>query len=188
MSLTNTSTRYGSFTKIFHWLIVILFAWQYVSGNIMTGMERGDIVGGLNQNNYYNWHKSIGLVALAIAVFRLLNRYIGQLPGWAPTLSTPEKKFIHRAEQVLYLAMFVMPVSGYFYVMAGGFGVHLFEIWHLPDPIGRSETLAFIGKWVHIVSGYILAAAVLSHLFIVFRHQFIMKDGLLRRMLPQFKS
>ena len=56
MSLTNTSTRYGSFTKIFHWLIVILFAWQYVSGNIMTGMERGDIVGGLNQNNYYNWH------------------------------------------------------------------------------------------------------------------------------------
>ncbi|MEL6839519.1 MAG: cytochrome b [Pseudomonadota bacterium] len=188
MALTNTSERYGAFTKIFHWAIVVLFAWQYFSGNVMTGMERGDIVAGLNQNNYYNWHKSIGLVALAIATFRLLNRYMGQLPSWAPTLTTSEKTFIHRAEQVLYLAMFVMPISGYFYVMAGGFGVHLFEVWRMPNPIGKVESIAFVAKWIHIVSGYVLAAAVLGHLFVVFRHQFVMKDGLLRRMLPQRKS
>ena len=125
MPLQNTSQSYGAFTKLFHWIIVILFAWQYVSGNIMTGMERGDIVVSLNQNDYYNWHKSIGLVALAIAIARLLNRYIGQLPGWASTLSGGEKKVIHRLEQVLYLAMFVMPITGYIYVMAGGFGVLL---------------------------------------------------------------
>ena len=184
MALTNTSDGYGAFTKFFHWVIVLLFAWQYVSGNIMTGMERDDIVGGLTQNHYYNWHKSIGLVALAIAIFRLINRYLGQLPPWAPTLSDGEKRFIHRAEQVLYLAMFVMPITGYIYVMAGGFGVMLFGEWRLPNPIGRSETLADIGKWVHIVTGYVLVAAVLGHLFVVFRHQFFMRDGLLRRMLP----
>lgn len=188
MTLMNTNERYGALTKLFHWLIVILFAWQYFSGNVMTGMERGATVVGLNQNNYYNWHKSIGLVALAIAIFRLLNRFIGSLPSWAPTLSNTEKKFIHRAEQVLYLAMFIMPISGYFYVMAGGFGVHLFEVWKMPNPIGKVENIAFVAKWVHIISGYVLAAAVLSHLFVVFRHQFVMKDGLLRRMLPQRKS
>ncbi|MEL6684398.1 MAG: cytochrome b [Pseudomonadota bacterium] len=184
MPLQNTSDSYGAFTKLFHWIIVILFAWQYVSGNIMTGMERGDVVASLNQNDYYNWHKSIGLVALAIAIARLLNRYIGQLPGWAPTLSGSEKKVIHRLEQVLYLAMFVMPVTGYIYVMAGGFGVLLFGEYKLPDPIGKAETLAFYGKWIHIYAGYVLAAAVAGHLFIVLRHQLFMKDGLLLRMLP----
>jgi cytochrome b561 len=186
--LKNTSEHYGAFTKFFHWSIVVLFAWQYVSGNIMTGMERDQIVGGLTQNNYYNWHKSIGLVALLIASLRLLNRYIGQLPNWAPTLTPPEKKFIHCAEQVLYLAMFVMPISGYIYVMAGGFGVLLFGEWTLPDPIGKIDTLAFAAKWVHIVSGFVLAAAVLGHLFVVLRHQFVVKDSLVRRMLPQRRS
>lgn len=188
MGLTNSSDGYGALTKIFHWLIVVLFAWQYVSGDIMTGMERGQLVAGLNQNDYYNWHKSIGLVALAIAILRLLNRYLGKLPPWAPTLTGSEKKFIHRAEQVLYLAMFVMPISGYIYVMAGGFGVQLFGEWKLTNPIGKSETIAFWGKWVHIVSGYVLAAGVLGHLFVVLRHQFVVKDGLIRRMLPGGKD
>lgn len=184
MTLTNTSSSYGAFTKLFHWIIVLLFAWQFFSGNVMTGMERGEVVVTLTQNDYYNWHKSIGLVALLIAVFRLLNRYLGQLPGWAPTLSGGEKKVIHRLEQALYLAMFIMPVSGYIYVMGGGYGVLLFGEWKLPDPIGKSEALAFYGKWIHIIAGYVLAAAVAGHLFIVFRHQFFMKDGLIYRMLP----
>ena len=188
MSLLNTSERYGSFTKLFHWLIVMLFAWQYMSGNIMTGMQRGELVIGLSQNDYYNWHKSIGLVALAIAVFRLANRYFGQLPNWAPTLTTGEQKFIHRAEQVLYAAMFVMPVTGDIYVMAGGFGVLMFGEWKLYNPIGKNPDIAFWGKWIHIISGWILAAAVLSHILIVLRHQLVMQDGLLWRMLPSRKK
>ncbi|MEM6712000.1 MAG: cytochrome b [Pseudomonadota bacterium] len=184
MPLTNSSESYGSFTKLFHWLIVALFAWQYISGNIMLEMERGSIVLGLNQNGYFNWHKSIGLVALAIAIFRIINRSVGQLPEWAPTLGSGEKVFIHRAEQVLYLVMFVMPISGYLYVMAGGFGVLLFGEWRLPNPIGKVEWLAFIAKWVHIVAGWVLATAVAGHVLLVLRHQLLMRDGLLWRMLP----
>lgn len=184
MALINANGQYGALTKLFHWAIVLFFAWQYVSGNIMTGMERDDIVVGMNQNAYYNWHKSIGLVALVIAVLRLINRSLGTLPPWAPTLTGGEQSFIHRMEQVLYTAMFVMPVSGYVYVMGGGFGVKLFGVWDLYNPIGRSELWAGIGKWIHIVSGYVLAAAVIAHLFIVLRHQFVVKDGLIKRMLP----
>ncbi|MFQ6550572.1 cytochrome b [Aestuariibius sp. 2305UL40-4] len=184
MALTNTSDRYGALTKFFHWLIVALFAWQYFSGNVMTGMERGSLVAGIGQNAYFNWHKSIGLVALGIAIFRIINRSIGQLPNWAPTLGNGEKVFIHRAEQVLYLAMFVMPISGYIYVMAGDYGVLLFGEWKLPNPIGKIEALANGAKWVHIVAGYVLAAAVLGHVLLVLRHQIFMRDGLLWRMLP----
>lgn len=184
MAITNSKDGYGAFTKLFHWLIVILFALQYIGGNIMTSLGRDETVIGLTQGDYYNWHKSLGLVALAIAILRLANRYAGQLPPWAPTITSREKIFVHRAEQVLYLAMFVMPVSGYIYVMAGDFGVLLFGEWRLPNPIGKQDTLAFVGKWVHIVSGWVLLAGIVGHLFVVLRHQFVMKDGLIKRMLP----
>ncbi|MCR9087622.1 MAG: cytochrome b [Rhodobacteraceae bacterium] len=184
MSIGNTQEGYGAFTKLFHWLIVILFALQYVGANIMTRIEWEETFVGLSQATYYNWHKSLGLVALAIAVFRLINRHLGRLPDWAPTLTEGEHRLIHRYEQVLYLAMFVMPVSGYLYVMSGGFGVQLFGVWKLTNPIGKWEELAFITKWIHIISSYVLLAAIIAHLWVVLRHQFVEKDGLIKRMLP----
>ena len=185
MGIGNTQEGYGALTKLFHWLIVILFALQYIGANIMTRIEWEETALGLSQATYYNWHKSLGLVALAIAVLRLVNRRVGRLPDWAPTLTPDEQRVIHRYEQLLYLAMFVMPVSGYLYVMAGGFGVELFGVWTLHNPIGKREALAFAAKWVHILSSYVLLAAILGHLWVVLRHQFIVKGGLIWRMLPR---
>lgn len=185
MSISNNQEGYGALTKLFHWLIVILFTLQYVGGNIMTAMAGGETVLGLTQAFFYNWHKSLGLIALAIAIPRLINRHTGRLPDWAPTLSKGEQRFIHRAEQVLYVAMFVMPISGYLYVMSGDYGVHLFGVWRLGNPIGKWEEMEFITKWIHIVSGYVLLAAIIGHLSVVLRHQFIVKDGLIKRMLPR---
>jgi cytochrome b561 len=132
MTLHNSSDGYGTLTKTLHWLVVALFAFQFAVANIMLRMDESGTVLGLSRDMYYNWHKSIGLVALAVAVVRLLARRSGQLPDWAPVLSERERRFIHRAEQVLYIAMFVMPVSGFLYVMAGGYGVTLFGMWELP--------------------------------------------------------
>lgn len=184
MSLTNTDDGYGAFTKLFHWLIVILFALQYAGGHIMTFIGFNSSFAGISTNSFYDWHKSLGLVALGIAVFRLINRHIGRLPAWAPGLTTGEKRFIHRDEQILYFAMFLMPVSGYLYVMSGGYGVMLFGLWKLDNPIGKWEELKLITKWMHIVGGYALLAGILGHVFVVLRHQFVLKDGLLKRMLP----
>jgi hypothetical protein len=109
MAMLNRQDGYGSLTKVLHWLVVALFAFQYTVANIMLGMDEKGLVLGLRQDTYYNWHKSIGLVALLVAALRVLARRSGRLPDWAPTLSEGERTFIHRAEQVLYTAMFVMP-------------------------------------------------------------------------------
>lgn len=184
MSLLNAASGYGSLTKLLHWLVAALFAFQYIAASIMTRMGPGDFVLGAPQSAYYNWHKSIGLVALAVAVVRLVNRRLGELPPWAASLGDTEKRFIHRAEQVLYLAMLVMPVTGFIYVMAGGYGVMLFGQWPLPNPIGSWPLVAGIAKWGHIGSGWVLLAAMGGHVGLVLRHQFVLRDGLLRRMLP----
>jgi cytochrome b561 len=184
MTLLNTQDGYGALTKLFHWLIVALFAFQFAAANMMLRIDANETALGLTQATYYNWHKSIGLVALVVAVFRLLARRHGELPPWAPGLSAPERKFVHRAEKVFYTAMFVMPISGYLYVMAGGYGVNLFGVVNLPNPIGTWQPLAFAAKWTHIVSGYALLLTLAGHLGLVLRHQLLLKDGLLHRMLP----
>lgn len=184
MALLNDGKSYGALTKTLHWLMVALFAFQYVAAAIMTRIDETGRVLGLGQSDYYNWHKSIGLVALAVAIVRIVNRRAGQLPDWAPTLREGERTFIHRAEQVLYTAMVVMPISGFVYVMAGGYGVRLFGVYDLANPIGVSGPLAAIGKWVHVGAAYVLLAAIIGHVGLVLRHQLILRDGLVWRMLP----
>jgi cytochrome b561 len=185
MALLNTRDGYGSLTKALHWLVVALFAFQFAAANIMLRLDDAGTALGLSQAAYYNWHKSIGLVALLVAVVRLLARKRGELPPWAPSLSARERAFIHRAEQVLYTAMFVMPVSGFLYVMAGGYGVNLFGVIDLPNPIGLRPTLATAAKWTHVAGAYALLAALVGHVGLVLWHTLVLRDGLLRRMLPR---
>ncbi len=120
MPALSSSAGYGSLTKAFHWVAAVLFALQFSGGWIMVRLGPEQALAEFSQSAYFNWHKSLGVLALLIAFGRVAVRRLGTLPPWAPTLTPGEQIFIHRAEQVLYAAMFVMPVSGYLYVMAGG--------------------------------------------------------------------
>lgn len=184
MSLFNSGRGYGGLTKFLHWSIALLFALQYVSATIMVRTAGDATALGLSQSTFYNWHKSLGLVALAMTVVRLANRRVGELPPWAPTLSTLEQAVVHRAEQLLYAAMLIMPVSGFVYVMAGGYGVRLFGVVDLVDPIGASPLLASAARWTHAASAILLLLPLGVHLGIVVSHHVILKDGLITRMLP----
>ena len=185
MPLLNSKHGYGGLTKALHWLIAILFALQYASAAIMLRTPADGDTFGVSQAALYNWHKSLGLLALLLAVARLVNRRAGALPPWAPTLTPLEQTIIHRAEQLLYAAMLAMPVSGLLYVMAGGFGVRLFGIVDLPNPIGTWPLLAMLAKWVHVASAFALLLPLGAHLALVLGHHFGLRDRLLARMLPQ---
>jgi cytochrome b561 len=184
MALLNSPAGYGALTKLFHWMVAALFASQYVLAAIMIRTPANGTVLGLAQNTSYNWHKSLGLVALVVTVARLLNRRAGRLPPWAPQLTAVEKVIIHRAEQFLYLAMVVMPVSGFIYVMAGDYGVKLFGVFDLPNPIGPMPLVATVAKWVHVASALLLLLPLGAHLGIVLGHHFGLKNKLIHRMLP----
>lgn len=184
MALLNSKHGYGTLTKVFHWLIALLFATQYVSAAIMLRTPDGATTLGVTQDSYYNWHKSLGLIALVVTVARLLNRRAGALPPWAPSLTKVEKLIIHRAEQLLYAAMLAMPLSGFIYVMAGGFGVRLFGLYDLPNPIGAVPWLAAMAKWLHVASAMGLLLPLGAHLGLVLGHHFGLRDKLIDRMLP----
>jgi cytochrome b561 len=79
-------------------------------------------------------------------------------------------------------------VSGFLYVMAGGYGVVLFGVASLPNPVGEHARLAALAKWTHVVSSYLLLLVLAGHVGLVLRHQLILKDGLLHRMLPRRRA
>jgi cytochrome b561 len=180
MALLSDGKRYGSVVKILHWAIVLLFAAQFAGGMTMTRLPPGGSACGLSGDALHNWHKSLGLVALAIACLRLWARRAGSLPPWAPSLSAGEQRLIHRYERLFYAAMFMMPLSGLIYAMAGGYGVLLFGIWPLPDPIGEWQALAQLARWTHAGAAILLGLAVIVHLGLVAQH---IRHGLLKRML-----
>ena len=184
MPFKNSATDYGTVTRFLHWSIFILFVWQYLSAAIMTHLGRDKMLLGLTQGDYYDWHKSIGLVLLVLAIARLVWRKTTPLPDWAPTLSPAEQTISHRHELRLYWCMFLLPISGYLFVMAGGFGVKLFGCYPLPNPIGKLPWLATLTLAVHIIVSYAAIVFIAWHAGLVLKHHFYDRDGFLHRMLP----
>lgn len=184
MPLLNSPTRYGAITRFLHWTVFLLFAHQYIGANLMTRIGSGKILFGLPQGFYYDWHKSIGLILLALALVRLAWRKLTPLPDWAPTLTPAERAISHWNETLLYGLMILMPISGYLFVMAGDYGIKWFGVSSLPNPIGKQEGLAVLAHVVHIVIAYAAIVVIAWHVGLGLKHHLFDRDGFLDRMLP----
>jgi cytochrome b561 len=182
--MQNTPARYGLVSKALHWMVFLLILNQFVVAAAMMNTPQDETFAGFTPGGLYNWHKSIGLVALAAALLRFVWRASTPLPDWAPNVSDGEKVAIHWIERCLYTCMFVMPLSGFVFVMAGGYGVKFFNVWDLPNPIGKQPALASAAEWTHIVTACLLAAALLGHWGVALRHHLLHADRYVHRMLP----
>ena len=89
--MQNTPTRYGLVSKALHWMVFLLILNQFVVAAAMMNTPQDETFAGFTPGGLYNWHKSIGLVALAAALLRFIWRASTPLPDWAPNVSDGEK-------------------------------------------------------------------------------------------------
>ena len=183
MPLTNRPDRYGLVSRVLHWAMFAGLAYQFVGANIMTRIAQGKTVFGMVGDTWYNGHKSIGLVLLLLVVARLIWRRTTPLPEWHPALTEVERIIVHRVECALYWLLFVLPVSGYLFVMAGGYGVRLFGLTDLPNPIGKQDW-AWVVWILHVAGAYLLLVVIAWHVGMVIRKHVYERTGLAHRMLP----
>lgn len=184
MPLKNKAGRYGSVTKFFHWSVFLLFVFQFVGANLMTRLGRGDTAFGFDGDAWYNGHKSIGLVLLLLVVGRYVWRRTTPLLRWHDSLSPVERTIASRLETALYAFMFALPISGYLFVMAGGYGIDLFGLLALPNPIGKREGFSTVAWISHIVLAYGALVAIAWHVGLMIRKHAFERTGLIDRMLP----
>ena len=76
----------------------------------------------------------------------------------------------------------IMPVSGYVYSCAGGYGLPWFGLFTWPRLLARDEALSHAGYLIHHYVGWALWALLAVHVAAVVWHR-LRRDEVLGRML-----
>ena len=179
MSLRNTTTRWGSLAQLFHWVIVALIITQFVLATMAESLPLG-----LKKLIVLARHKSVGITILGLAVLRLLWRWMNPTPELPNTLKPYERLLAHISHFALYLLLFVMPLTGWAMSSARKFPVSWFNLVQLPDFVAPDRALYDTLHTTHAVLAWTLVGVAVLHAAAAFKHHFVLKDHVLRRMLP----
>src|SRR4051812_12053417 len=112
----NSSTQYGSLARFFHWAIAVLVIVTIPIALTMLRIGEGKL-----QNFLFVVHESIGLTIFVLAVLRVVWRLVEPPPRLPASISPGQATLAHINHWLLYLLLFLMPVTGYLSVVAGGY-------------------------------------------------------------------
>ncbi len=176
--------RYNNIAILLHWLIALLIISAFILGVTMT-----DIPGFTpTKLKYFSWHKWIGVTVLALACMRLLWRLFNQAPPYPASMPAWQKKAAYGLHGLLYVLMFAVPLSGYFYTLAAGVPVVYFGIIPLPVLIEPHPELKASLRLLHYCLNVTLFICICLHVLAALKHHFIDRDDVMKRMLPTASS
>ncbi|MFN3837651.1 MAG: cytochrome b [Brevundimonas sp.] len=171
--------RYSTVSLLLHWGIALAVLIQVL---LITAHENTE---GPMSSQFVMLHKSLGLSILVLTLARI---------GWRlahPAIALPSdlprwQRLAARATHVLfYLALILIPMTGWLASSAGGRAIQWFGLFEwplLPISGGREVARGFMAVHGLAVKGlYVLIAL---HVLAALKHQFIDRDNVLHRMIP----
>lgn len=173
-------TQYSKRMVIVHWLTLALLVAAWLLGDALsdaTDESKATLAG-------YIVHGAVGAAVLLLTVTRLLFRSKdGTPPAVGQTLTDKVAKGIHH---FLYTVLFVLPVSGVVTIFTSDAGKALLasDANLLPKEDGYEHVFA---HGAHEVLVNVLIVLVVVHVLGAIKHQFIIKDGLMERMMLRRK-
>src|SRR5438034_6526982 len=180
MQGSDPARRYPLTVIVLHWTIaaamvglVVLRWWMQAIPKEPVG-PRADA---------YNLHKSIGLATLLVLAALLAWRATHRAPP-LPSMPRWQARAAVAGHVLLYAGMIVAALSGYLGSASSGYPVKFFG-WVLPSWIGANVAVKDACSVVHLVSNWVLVAAIGLHVAATFYHQLLLRDGLLWRMFPR---
>jgi cytochrome b561 len=129
------------------------------------------------------FHKATGLTILVLSLLRLAWRFSWRPPPWPESLGRATLLVARATHAAFYVLMIVMPVTGWIMSSASErplvwYG--LFPVYKLP--VAKGSALAGFGHEAHELLGWLFLALVVLHVAAALRHQFVLRDEVLRRM------
>jgi cytochrome b561 len=172
--------RYDTLAIFFHWTVAVLIVGNVLIAWSLDNFDRHDPV----RDTILTVHKSIGATVLLMAVLRLIWRWTHPAPPMPEAMPRWKRIAAQTDQALLYAVMFVMSLTGL--IDAGAFSqpVHFFFLFDLPPLVGHDEPLGHAAFAVHKATAVILYALLLLHAGAALHHHYVLKDGILRRMLP----
>lgn len=158
-----TSNAYSRTQVILHWIVVLLIVGQYLLSGGIGAAWQGRLDGSLPNKPFPNPHAIIGMVILALTLWRLvLRRRLG-----APALPAEEPQALKLVAMVthvaFYLLLIAMPVSG---------------------------ALAWVGGLevpadAHEIAAKVMLALIALHIAGAVVQQFVLRTDVMARMSPK---
>ena len=180
--MNDTNAAPAAYTRtaiVIHWLVALgIFA------AFPLGLYMHDLPLSPRKLQLYSYHKWLGITVLLLVIARLVWRRLHQPPPLDAAMPHWQRAAAHGTHHLLYLLMFIVPLSGWLMSSALGFSVVWFGVLPLPDLIGKDKVLGETLKEVHEALNYTLLLLVVAHVAGALKHQLIDRDGTLARMLP----
>jgi len=178
MSLYNTHQRYGSFNKFLHWLIFVLLVFMLILGYFL-----GDIPNAY-KGTVYNIHKLTGIAILVIMLIRLIWVILNGKPRLPATVHPLQRLASRAVHWLMYLCILAMPLAGWIMSTAANKLPKIFGMTLAFPFIPVSKTIASTAWKFHEVLSVVIVILIVIHTLAALKHQWIDKDGVLKRMLP----
>lgn len=148
---------YSGLQVLLHWVIAVLIVFAWLSGEggeeALEAAEQGASTG-------FVPHVAIGLAILTLVVVRLIVRLSRGAPAAPGTPGSLQVRAADWGHWLIYLLMIAVPLGG-----ASAFFLGL----------DTGDIHEFFANTLMIV--------VLAHVAMAFYHHFVLKDGLIRRMM-----
>jgi len=169
--------RYTRTAIALHWIIAALVVTMIVLGEVMTGVPRQTPMRGA----LFNFHKSLGLVVLALVIARLVWRLSHRPPPLPLDIPSWNRQLAGTTHGAFYVLLLAQPLLGYIASVFGKYGVKFFGLalppWGSDNPAVREPFLD-----AHHLVAKLLIGLIALHLAGVAWHRFGRRGDLWRRM------
>lgn len=178
-SQTATDLRYDRITIALHWIVVLFVIFLYASALIWGELPRGTPPRKLLQA----LHVSFGLLFIAVLALRVYWRL--QRGSRLPRVGGAAQRLGAAAVQNgLYVMLIAQAVIGVCWRIAQQEPLAFFWLFEFPEPqIFDKATKQLLGT-IHEYLGHTIVIVAVLHALAAIWHHVVLKDGLMRRMLP----
>ena len=180
--------RYSWVAIALHWTIGLGILAMLAMGLAMVHAPLAPLV----KFKLYQLHKSVGITILAAALLRLAWRFAHRPPALPADMPAWEKGAAEGTHVLLYAMMIGMPLVGWALVSVAPLNIPTVLYGVLPWPhipvtawFGWSKAQAApVLGFLHAYGAYALIALFLLHAGAALRHHLVLRDDVLRRMIP----
>jgi len=177
--LRNDADSWGALAKLFHWVMAALILAQIALG-VMAASWRVSPT----KIELFFWHKSTGMLILALVALRLLWRLANPPPELPSGIAAWERAAARLSHLLLYVLMIALPVTGWIVNSASNVPFRIFWLIPLPAIVAPDKSTADLFERVHGGLFTLLALVLVAHIGAALRHHFVKRNTVLIRMLP----
>jgi cytochrome b561 len=164
-----------------HWIMFLLISMAFVLALML------DILPKAIKPYWTNLHFVLGCLVFALLALRLFWRIGAGVPELPPEMHPHSRKATHVVHGLLYVLMALIPIVGVLTAFYRGRGID-FGFYAVPSPFETDRATGRFFKEIHEFLSWRLFVLAGGHAVMALIHHYVLKDGLLLRMLPSKKG